>query len=94
MGASGWKEGSDTISFSRVYGSSDEKRKSRYQFVDGEAPRALLSLPVLFMPEVDKDEVQFAHVGTISSAKVLNGDVRLEYSFDKSVPRIPRFEDR
>jgi len=83
MSAGGWAENEDTISSSRFYGTD------KFAFKDGRAPEALLKLPVLFMPEVDRDVVQFARVGKVSKARVSDREIKLEYSFDTKIPPIP-----
>lgn len=84
MSAGGWAEnGEDTMPLGRYY------CKDEYALENGKVPDALLELPALFMPEVDRSIVQFARVGKVRSGKVQFKDVKLEYSFDAKIPPIP-----
>lgn len=85
MGGSGWEPHHDTLLASRYYGARDSHLKAQFALVGGVAPPALLALPTLFMPEVDNQKEQIAHIGTVTSAKTYDGELHLEYVFDPSI---------
>ena len=89
MRGGGWEQHGGTILTERFYGCRDEQLNAQYAFVDGVAPPALLALPALFLPEVNWQESQMAHVGTIQSARKDGADIYLEYVFDSAIPPIP-----
>jgi hypothetical protein len=85
MSAGGWEPHRDTISPSRF---NVGAQHPQFEFVDGVAPPALLALPALFMPEVDETKNQTARVVTITSARIRNRLIHLEYSIDAMIPPI------
>ena len=58
------------------------------QFKDGDLPalNRLSRLPCLFIPEGIGDQV--CRVGTVTAARITNGEVRFEYTLDLDVPEI------
>ena len=56
------------------------------QFSDGDVPAfdRLRTLPCIFAPEGTGDEI--CRVGSVTSARIANGEVRFEYAIDQDVP--------
>lgn len=49
----------------------------------------ILTLPALFMSETVGTGSQLARVGTITQARLVSNEVRIEYSFETEIPPIP-----
>ena len=79
-----WDAGSTSMPLGRMFEFTDELVAG--QFRDERTPRLdlLTRLPCLFMNEgVDE---QTCHVGTITRARIANGEVHFDYVLDRDVP--------
>jgi hypothetical protein len=79
-----WNDLTASIELGRMFEYTDENLAA--QFKDGDRPALdrLRSLPCLFIPEGTHDEI--CRVGTVTAARITNGEVRFEYALDPDVP--------
>lgn len=79
-----WNDRAGTMELGRMFEYTDAALVA--QFRDGELPalERLRSLPSLFIQEGVQDEV--CRVGTVTAARIANGEVRFEYAIDPDVP--------
>ena len=79
-----WDEGSSTMPLGRMF--EDTEADLREQFKDGDLPNLteLTKLPCLFIPEGTCDQI--CRVGTISRARISNGEVSFDYMLDPNIP--------
>jgi hypothetical protein len=86
---SGWADGRDTISASRMLEYTKDSLKARLAPGGRTDFERLLRMPALFAQETAAADNPVARVGTIYRADVNGSDVLLEYAFDASIPPIP-----
>lgn len=79
-----WNEPSAAIELDRMFEFTD--RDLAAQFMNGGLPDLdrLRRHPCLFIPEGRHDEI--CRVGTVTAARIANGEVRFEYALDPDVP--------
>jgi hypothetical protein len=79
-----WNDRAASVELGRMFEFTDANLSA--QFKDGDLPALdrLRSLPCLFIPEGIQDQV--CRVGTVTSARITNDEVRYEYALDPDVP--------
>ncbi|WID98156.1 hypothetical protein QO058_07910 [Bosea vestrisii] len=79
-----WNDQTASMDLRRMFEHTDEGVAAQFQ--DGNFPALdrLMRLPCLFIPEGIGDEI--CRVGTVTSARITNGEVRFEYTLDPDVP--------
>lgn len=86
---SGWTEGRDTFSGSRIFEYTEDLLVDRFTPSGQLDLAALIQLPTIFVQETFGQGDQIARVGMIIRANMSGRDVALEYVYDPSVPPIP-----
>jgi hypothetical protein len=86
---SGWADGRDTISASRMFEYTKDSLKA--WLAPGGRPNfeRLTRIPALFAQETAAADTPVARVGTIYRAEMNGNDVVIEYAYDTSIPPIP-----
>lgn len=79
-----WNDRTGSMDLSRMFEFTDDALAE--QFKNGNNPDIdrLRRLPCLFIPEGIHDEV--GRVGTITDARIANGEIRFEYAIDPDLP--------
>ena len=85
----GWAEGRDTIDTARIFEHIEPDIAEQFS-PDGELDTAaLMRLPTVFMQESFGERERAARVGTITSIRVGDREIALEYVYDPTIPPIP-----
>lgn len=79
-----WNDGNETMPIGRLFEYTEERVAA--QFTRGQRPviRRLIKLPCLFMKEGVNEEI--ARIGYINEARVSNGEILFNYSFNNEIP--------
>jgi len=86
MSYAGWEGGHDSLGVGRIFEYTSDDVVSRFRQGNNILLNDLIRLPCLFMEEGTGPEV--ARVGRIHSARIADGEVVIEYSFDQTVPTL------
>lgn len=89
VSGSGWADSRDTMPVGRVFEYTEDALIGIYKPDRSIDLASLVALPALFMQEGTHRAEQPARAATISRARIVGGDVALEYTFDAGVPAIP-----
>lgn len=79
-----WNDATASIELDRMFEYTDANLAAQFRVGDLPDLDRLRSLPCLFIPEGTHDEV--CRVGTVTAARITNGEVRFEYALDPDVP--------
>ena len=86
---SGWADGRDAISATRIFEYTKDSIKARFAPAGQPDFEHLLRMPALFAQETTATDSPMAHVGTIYRAEMNGREISLEYAFDPSISPIP-----
>lgn len=92
MKGGGWEEdGQDLIERNRLFEFTDTSIKDTFVSGDRVDFDSLRHLPSIFVPEIRPDfgDDQLARVGSVVDVRTNGNNLRIEYSYDRSLPPIP-----
>lgn len=87
-----WTEGFDSFSLDRVFEFTEPYLEAQFKPASGLDLVGLQQMPCLFAQESQGIDNQFAHVGRITSAKIVGREIQFEVFFEKKIPPIPHSE--
>lgn len=87
--AAGWAEGRDTIDTARTLEYTERHVRDEFVPNDELDTASLMRLPTVFMQESFGERERAARVGTITSIRVGDREIALEYVYDPTIAPIP-----
>ena len=87
--SAGWADGRDTIDKARTFEYTKGYVEDQYSPGGELDTTALMRLPTIFMQETFGERERAANVGTITSVRVAESEIALEYVYDPIVAPIP-----
>lgn len=87
-----WTEGFNSFSLDRVFEFTEPHLEAQFKPKAGLDLSALQEMPCLFAEESRGIDDQFAHVGRITSAKIVGREIQFEVIFERNIAPIPHGE--
>jgi hypothetical protein len=86
----GWNAPHGEMLASRVFEFTEPRIQEKLKGSDGKIDfQQAMSMPVLFVEEMDSDRKQFAYVGSISHIRLSGRSYEFQFDFDSRIPPLP-----